>query len=269
MPVLIVNADDWGYSERVTQAIVHGFDEGTVSSTTAMVWQRDSERAAEIARERRLPVGLHLNLTAPYRADEVPARPRERQLRLTEQFGKQGWRVPDVFTGDRTLLRDTIRDQLDRFREDIGEPTHLDGHHHVHVHNEVLELLPEILPADLPVRAVPRTPPRSDDERDAREAGLYARWPAPDLVWEFHHLHPELGGAGLEWLDRAQTMTVEIVTHPAEDNERLDGAAWRAATGGLELGSYRDLAELPRPALSLAPGERRGWRRLLRRSAAL
>ena len=173
------------------------------------------------------------------------------------------------------MLRDTIRDQLDRFREVIGEPTHLDGHHHVHVHNEVLELLPELLPADTPIRAVPRTPPHSDDPLDRREAGLYQGFPAVDLVWEFHHLHPDLGGAGLGWLERARTLSVEIVTHPADDNPKLGEAPWRAATADLDLASYRGLAErlaAAAPPASLPPREPephaspRGWRRLLQRS---
>src|SRR3954470_17623319 len=136
--MLIVNADDWGWSERVTNAIRDAFDAGTISSTTAMVWQADSERASEIARERRLPVGLHLNLTFEMRAPNVPARTYARQEAIRPYLASDGWRKPERYEGDRGLLRDVVRDQLDRFREDIGEPTHLDGHHHVHVYDEVL-----------------------------------------------------------------------------------------------------------------------------------
>jgi predicted glycoside hydrolase/deacetylase ChbG (UPF0249 family) len=59
-----VNADDWGGYPEMTDATLRCFQAGAISSTTAMVYMRDSERAAELARASGIPTGLHLNLRA-------------------------------------------------------------------------------------------------------------------------------------------------------------------------------------------------------------
>jgi predicted glycoside hydrolase/deacetylase ChbG (UPF0249 family) len=72
-PVLIINADDLGASISATGPIVVAYDEGLIPSATAMVWMPGSERAARLARERGMPLGLHLNFTLPFRDQRAPA----------------------------------------------------------------------------------------------------------------------------------------------------------------------------------------------------
>ena len=62
---MIVNADDFGLSPRVNQAIVRAFDEGLISSTTVMANMPAFAEASAIARDRGLldHVGAHLVLT--------------------------------------------------------------------------------------------------------------------------------------------------------------------------------------------------------------
>ena len=91
--MIIINADDWGRSCLETDAALSCYAKGTITSMSAMVFMQDSQRAAALAKEVRLPVGLHLNLNesleghardsygtaAIHRA--VPGRsPRSRQL---------------------------------------------------------------------------------------------------------------------------------------------------------------------------------------------
>ena len=78
---LIVNADDWGRDRGTTDATLACTAAGAVSSVSAMVFMPDSERAAWIARERRIDAGLHLNFTEPLAA-ACPAGLAARQLRL-------------------------------------------------------------------------------------------------------------------------------------------------------------------------------------------
>src|SRR5438034_11191976 len=61
--MLIVNADDWGRTAAETDAALACFSQGRITSVSAMVFMADSERAARIALEHGIPVGLHLNFT--------------------------------------------------------------------------------------------------------------------------------------------------------------------------------------------------------------
>src|SRR6185369_10838794 len=64
--LLILNADDWGRDSKTTNMILDCVVRGSVSSTSAMVFMEDSERAAALARQHRVDCGLHLNFTTPF-----------------------------------------------------------------------------------------------------------------------------------------------------------------------------------------------------------
>src|SRR6266436_9234499 len=64
--MLIINADDWGRSVAETDSALKYYKEATITSASAMVFMADSERAAELARENDLDVGLHLNFSEPF-----------------------------------------------------------------------------------------------------------------------------------------------------------------------------------------------------------
>lgn len=245
--MLIVNADDFGANPRTSDPVVELFAEGMLSSASAMVGMRDTKRAASLAAEHGIPVGLHLNLTLPFADESVPASVRERLRRLTEVFGSESWRgetreSPHAHDVAAQLVADVIDDQLERFRESFGEPTHLDGHHHIHTHPEVVDHLPR----DLPIRPLLRVPSRALARRSARERRLQRRFVCPDLCFALGDVHPSLGGAGLEALGHAREASLEIMAHPRQEHEReaLLSEGWRAALGTVALGSYADLARV-------------------------
>jgi len=72
--LLIINADDWGRDIDTTNRILECVLCGSVSSTSGMVFMEDSERAASVARERGVDVGLHLNVTTPFSVAAAPSR---------------------------------------------------------------------------------------------------------------------------------------------------------------------------------------------------
>src|SRR5271165_1805705 len=84
--LLIINADDWGRDHETTDRTLECFLRGALSSVSAMVFMEDSERAAAVARERGIDVGLHLNFTTPFSAAGPPAALMERQRELAERL---------------------------------------------------------------------------------------------------------------------------------------------------------------------------------------
>jgi predicted glycoside hydrolase/deacetylase ChbG (UPF0249 family) len=242
--MLIVNADDFGASPSASDPTILLYEQGALSSASAMVGMRDTERAAGLARERGLPTGLHLNLTLPFADPAVPPGARERQRRLTEAFGRESWLEGGGRDIDSLLIADAIEDQLERFREGFGEPTHLDGHHHVHVHPAVLEQLPP----ELLIRPILSPPARARAEPSARLRDLRRRAAGPDLCFALGHVHPALGGDGLQALEHARERSLEIMAHPQQERERLalESEEWRRALATFAVGSYADLARIIR-----------------------
>jgi hypothetical protein len=240
--LLIVNADDFGWSQPATAAVIECFERGALSSASLMVWMADSARAAQIARDRALPLGLHLNLTVPFRDRSVPREVRELQESFTRELDRTSWSTgaPALEEGDARLAQ-AVEHQLQEFRERYGEPTHIDGHHHVHVHPAVLAALPR----KYPLRPVIHGPNDLGKRGDGRDRSLRARFRAPDDCVSIRRIHPAFeGGAGLQVLDFAQTHVLDVMVHPQFDDERevLLGEEWLNALASLELGSYRDLA---------------------------
>lgn len=108
MRVLIVNADDLGYSDGINRGIAEAFDRGIVTSTSLMVDAPRAVEAVALARARPgLSLGLHVNFT-------------NEEERLVE------------FTDPAACRADLLR-QVARFEALVGRPpSHLDSHQHVH-----------------------------------------------------------------------------------------------------------------------------------------
>jgi predicted glycoside hydrolase/deacetylase ChbG (UPF0249 family) len=234
--VLIVNADDLGADRRSSDAALDGLLARTLSSASAMVWMRDSARSAQIARARCAPVGLHLNLTVPYSDPAAPPAVRDRQQRLAAIVDRDSWWSARAVALDADLVATVVADQLERFRALLGEPTHVDGHHHVHVLDAVLACLPE----GIAIRA-PLTRPGS--EAVERIAQLRARFAVPDACLPFEAVHADLGGAGLHVLARARREAIEVMVHPRDPAQAraLATRSWRDLLSEIGAASYAGL----------------------------
>ncbi|HSZ18511.1 MAG TPA: ChbG/HpnK family deacetylase [Candidatus Acidoferrum sp.] len=149
--VLIMNADDWGRDRETTDRIFECILRGTVSSASAMVFMEDSERAAAVARERRIDAGLHLNLTTPFSAAGYPASLGKRQQELAKYL--RGRRLAQVVyhPGLVQSFKYVVSAQLEEYSRLYGSlPRRIDGHHHMHLSANVL--LANLLPAGTIVR---------------------------------------------------------------------------------------------------------------------
>jgi predicted glycoside hydrolase/deacetylase ChbG (UPF0249 family) len=251
-PLLIVNADDLGYNEPATDAIAECFRAGRITSATAMVYMRDSDRAAEIAREIGLPVGLHINFTEPFDDPGVPAELRARHLAMVRRFGGPSF----VYRSRRWLydrkLREPvarcIAEQLERFEQIFGgPPTHVDGHMHVQVCPNIG--LSSAIPAGMKMRNSLGMPPLASGPM-ARLTALRQRIVLRDRLstgyfLNITDLHPEfLEGGVRKRLGLAAQTSVELMAHPGFCHEytMLMAPEWEEWTAGLRLGSYRDLS---------------------------
>jgi predicted glycoside hydrolase/deacetylase ChbG (UPF0249 family) len=246
--LLIVNADDFGLDAADTDAILECFRSGAISSTTALVWMRDSDRAADLARGEGIPTGLHLNLIEPYTAAEVPDRVAATQRRVLERLSASGIRGQLYHPGWAQDFGRCIGDQLSRFHELYGRPpTHVDGHRHMHLVLNAL-LSRSLGPVRRCRRPVTRTPLESaGHKRLARSAlGVMVRlrFTTTDACFSVRSLHPALGGSGLDAeLARSARGSVELFVHPGYRDELplLRSVQWRRQLAAHRLGSFEDL----------------------------
>jgi hopanoid biosynthesis associated protein HpnK len=140
---LIINGDDFGYSEAVNRAIVLAHREGVLTSCSLMVNERAASHAVELARSNPgLAVGLHLVLVlgrASLPHAEIP--------HITDangDFTNSPFRagVHYYFSpAARRELRREMRAQFERFAATGLRFSHVDGHAHLHQHPVIFEEL--------------------------------------------------------------------------------------------------------------------------------
>jgi predicted glycoside hydrolase/deacetylase ChbG (UPF0249 family) len=148
---LIVNADDWGRDRDNTGRILDCIRRGSVSSTSAMVFMEDSERAAALAREWSVDTGLHLNLTSAFSVPGCSSRLLEYQAKISKYLWRHRFARTLFHPGLVRSFEYVVSAQLDEYRRLYGtEPERLDGHHHMHLCANVL--LAKLLPAGTVVR---------------------------------------------------------------------------------------------------------------------
>jgi predicted glycoside hydrolase/deacetylase ChbG (UPF0249 family) len=138
MKRLVVTADDFGLSSGVVEGIVEAHEIGIVTSTSLMVNAPAAEAAFEEA--RRLPTlatGLHFVLT--FGRPVGPRPPLRGLLARDGAFRKNGSGAHESARPDE--VREELRAQLRAFEEGVGRPpTHIDGHHHVHLHDGIFRV---------------------------------------------------------------------------------------------------------------------------------
>ncbi len=139
---LIVNADDFGRSSEINEAVVRAHTEGILTTTSLMVSAPRWEHAVDLARKHpKLGVGLHLVLLAGRSA-----------LKPTEipDLVDDHYHFPDspLWVGLRYFFLPSLRDQLRRevsaqlqkFQATGLTLDHLNGHLNIHLHPTILNL---------------------------------------------------------------------------------------------------------------------------------
>jgi hopanoid biosynthesis associated protein HpnK len=143
---LIINADDFGASREVNEAVILAHRRGILTSTSLMVSGRAYEHAVTLAKENpRLAVGLHVTC-----ADGYPVmRPSE----IPHLAGKNGTFPSDparaglryfFCRNTRKELFNEIAAQFEKFSRSGLNFSHVDGHCHLHMHPVVLDAVVEL-----------------------------------------------------------------------------------------------------------------------------
>lgn len=133
---VIINADDFGMSEEVNEAVIRAYKEGVLTSTSLMVTGAAFEQAVKLAKENPgLAVGIHLVTVAGKSLlshSEIPALV-DREGNFSNNPTAAGLKY--YFSPRaRRELRKELAAQLEKFHSTGLPLSHLDGHLHLHVH---------------------------------------------------------------------------------------------------------------------------------------
>jgi len=235
-PSLIVNADDFGLTEAVNRGIVRAHREGIVTSASLMACGGAFDHAVELARQNpKLGIGVHLTLTQERPVCDPASVP---------SLAPDGESFPRaVFTVVRRYMRgalsaEEIAHELDaqvRRVIDSGlRVTHFDGHQHIHVLPDVLEIAAAVAERH-GIEAVrrPREPMRlASPIRMAQLVALrrfcaacdWTRWRTTESFAGF------LQGGRLDIEDALGRLplegTTELMCHPGDPDPASPYAGW-------------------------------------------
>ena len=220
--LLIINADDWGGWRSATDAALACFAARRITSVSAMVFMEDSARAANLAADTSLDIGLHINFNQPFTGGSCPptvvaAHDRVRRFLRSNKYAQLVYHP-----GLREAFRTVFQAQLTEFEQLYGRaPSHFDGHQHMHLCAN--SLLGGVLPAGCRVRRSFSFWPgeKSFCNRAYRRwvDGRLGRWYV--VTDYFFALSQCLDGPCLARVtELAKTTTVELMTHPEKHPEK-------------------------------------------------
>jgi predicted glycoside hydrolase/deacetylase ChbG (UPF0249 family) len=232
--LLVVNADDYGLTTKVSEGILRGHRDGIITSTSVLVlapafattgpWLRDVES---------IGVGAHLALVGEDRpllsATEIPTLV-DRDGRLAPDWRSFLWRA----RGGRIDIEDIRRElgaQLEAVQQLGLRLDHLDTHQHLHLWPDVRDVVIDLAQrAEVPVVRVPRSAGRTPVgmgvnllsrrlESTLHRCGLHTSEASAGLD-EAGALDAVRLGLTLDRLARSDARTLELFTHPGEADDR-------------------------------------------------
>ncbi len=218
--MLIITADDYGKTKHATDSILECFSGKRVTSASAMVFMEDSERAAALAFESNLEVGLHLNFTEPFSAN-IPLELREHHNKVASYL--IGSHLAQVVHNPflTQSFKFLFRVQQEEFVRLYGKPPDfINGHHHMHLCANLL--LSNIIPKNSRVRGT-FTFNRGEKSvfnlfyRDILNFWISRRYISPDC---FFSIVPFQNHERLTHLvSLAEKKSIEIEVHPENAGE--------------------------------------------------
>lgn len=206
--ILIVNADDFGMSKGQNYGIIDSYNNGIVTSTTAMVNSPYITHAVELSNKNPgLGIGLHFVLTH--------GRPLSSMKSLINENGELGkwlwdYAQKDLLDTDEIMIE--LNEQLKRFIELFKRmPTHIDSHHFVHMLPQIYPLVESFANTKgLPIRL---------DRNDINKYGISVNRPHCtdyfDASFFGDDVSEELFLKALDSSEERGDNSIEIMCHPA------------------------------------------------------
>ena len=189
---LILNADDFGLTRGVNEAIVRAHRDGVLTSATLMANGPAFEHAVELAKANpSLGVGCHLVLVGGV----CVASPREipsladREGNLPASLGALVARLSSGKIRSADIERE-LRAQVEKIIAAGIGPTHFDTHKHTHVHPRVLDALGRVA-QDFSVHRIRKPIERLRRSWASRAAGakqIFAATAVHAIAPKFHAL---------------------------------------------------------------------------------
>jgi predicted glycoside hydrolase/deacetylase ChbG (UPF0249 family) len=240
--MLIVNADDWGRSAAETDAALKCYKEKRITSVSAMVFMEDSERAAELANNNDLDVGLHLNFSEEFTGGRCPGRLTDYHGRIVRFLirNKYSQLLYNPFL--RKEFAFSYQAQAGEFVRLFGKPpSHVDGHHHMHLCGNLL--LSAVIPPGMKIRRNFSFWPGEKSWLNRSYRALVDRWLSRryQLADYFFDLSQSVREKKLDRvIALAKASKVELMTHPIVrmESEYLMGNQFEAMLQRVEAGSY-------------------------------
>jgi hopanoid biosynthesis associated protein HpnK len=226
---LIVNADDFGRSASVNEAVVRAHREGILTTASLMVNEPACDEAVALARENpRLGVGLHLTLLcgrAGLPAHRIPGLARDGLF--SDNPAAAGFRY-FARPGLRDQIRAEIHEQFRRFAATGLTLDHVDGHLHIHLHPVVFAIL----------------------MKDARELGIQS------MRWTRDSLRTSLRTARGRWAYRLlHAFIFRVLSARSRGSLKSRGLRHTSRVFGLLQDSHTDEDYVLRLLAELPPGD--------------
>jgi chitin disaccharide deacetylase len=241
--MLIINADDWGRSAAETDAAFKCYRGRRITSVSAMVFMQDSNRAARLAKDCELDdVGLHLNFSEEFTDKSCSETLKKHQGRIIRFLKRNKYAQLLYNPFLRKAFAYCYHAQVEEFvRLFEKPPSHIDGHHHLHLCANVL--LSNMIPADTKLRRNFSFWPGEKSMLNRTYRCLVDRWLArryrlADYFFDLTQCIEE------KKLDRvaalAKSSNVELMTHPIgnAEEEYLMSDEFRELLQRLEIGDY-------------------------------
>jgi hypothetical protein len=149
--MLTINADDLGHCVMATDRTMACFGANRINAASAMVFMEDSERAAALATDSGLDVGLHINFTESFTGPYVPLSLRRNHDRVRHFLGANKYALVIYNPFLRSAFREVFAAQVEEFARLYSRPpSRFDGHQHMHLCSNMV--FDDLLPAGATVR---------------------------------------------------------------------------------------------------------------------